>query len=135
MRYRVMNENNPNFREVGGALPKVKKWKDPDPMHKTRQDNKQMVGPSVLMAIFGYCLQIGKEKGYIDDSWHSYLHPDQKDGILRSLKRHLIGVESGILEYDEINPKTEKPCKTKGNHAYALFWNAAVYAMIIWLKK
>lgn len=99
------------------------------PLEQRRQEGKKQIGPALLMEIFGYQLQIGKEKGYTDGSWTDYL--TNGEDLMPSLKRHLVGVESGELEYTEYD-KHGNACPTKANHAYALFWNAAVEAMRVY---
>lgn len=99
-----------------------------DELHNKRQVGKAFVGPALLMELFGYMLQIGKEKGYKDGSWEQYIH-DGHD-VIPSIKRHLVGSEKAIDDgwYTERKPDGT-PCPTRAHHDYALFWNAAIRAL------
>lgn len=107
----------------------------PVPLEANRQVGKKLVGPAVLMEIFGHQLQIGKEKGYSDGSWKAYL--TNGEDLEPSISRHTIGVQEGIDDgwYTEYHPKTGEPLPTKANHAYARFWNAAVDAMRVYYRE
>lgn len=106
------------------------------PLECRRQDGKKPVGPAILMEIFGYQLQIGKEKGYSDGSWKDYL--TNGEDLEPSISRHTIGRQEDKENdgwYTEYHPVTKEPLPTKANHAYARFWNAAVDAMRVFYKE
>lgn len=105
-----------------------------DELHNNRQSNKKLMGPPELMEIFGYQLQIGREKGYKDDSWKQYL--DDGSDLLPSISRHLIELSRSNNDgfYNEYTPEGDV-CPTEANHAYALFWNAAVWALRVYNRS
>lgn len=109
-----------------------------DNLNKTRQDNKFPIGPFALLKIFGYSLQIGKEKGYKDGSWWTSEPPQNWTQLMSSAKRHMEAVESGLqgssVEYTELD-KNGEACPTPGNHIYAAFWNIAVIALQYYFRK
>lgn len=121
-------------KDFGITGPTYLKGIDTDELHNNRQVNKKFTGPALLMELFGKQLQIGKEKGYKDGSWKQYV--DNNEDVLPSLKRHLVGVEISDNDgwYTEHKPNGEA-CETQANHAYALFWNAAVLAMQVYNRS
>jgi hypothetical protein len=101
-----------------------------DNLNVTRQVDKELIGPAVLMSIFGKAEQIGKEKGYEPNSW---LQSSQTDmDLMASLKRHLKEFENGERgsgsAYTEFR-RDGSPCPTPADHTYAIFFNAAALAI------